>query len=92
MAGASAPENFNTHGATFQNCMKSFKELTNAAMINRKPERIALKTLNRAMTLQQALASYNVPSARNEEMAILNGMQLADQVPAGTILKIPERR
>lgn len=91
MAGASAPENFNKYSATFQQCMNSFNQLTDAGHLNRKPERISIKTISQATTLQQALAGYAVPAARYEEMAILNDMQLSDQLPAGSLLKIVDR-
>jgi predicted Zn-dependent protease len=91
MAGACAPENFQKHSSNFQTYMNSFKQLTDASKINMKPERISLKTINRTTTLQQALSSYSVPSSRYEEMAILNGMKLSDQITGGSIIKIIEK-
>jgi predicted Zn-dependent protease len=56
--------------------------------LNKKPERIRLKTLNSAITLEQALKNYGVPAARVKEIAILNGMELTQKLPKGTIIKI----
>lgn len=91
MAGASSPANFNSNRATFQNAISSFKTLTDATYLNRKPERISIKTISKNMTLQQALVSYGIPSARFEEMAILNGKQISDQLAAGSVIKIVDR-
>jgi predicted Zn-dependent protease len=71
--------------------MSSFKQLTDAGHLNRRPERISIKTISQATTLQQALAGYAVPAARYEDMAILNGMKLSDPLPAGSLLKIVDR-
>ena len=71
--------------------MQGFKVLTDAAMINRKPERVRLKTMAKATTLEQALRQFKVTDKRLEEMAVLNGMQLKDQLTAGTLIKVIER-
>ena len=90
MAGLSAPATFNNMAPTFQAAAESFKQLTDQAKINKKPERVRIKTLNKAMTLDQALTFYKTAAARKEEMAILNGMQLTDKLSAGTLIKVVE--
>jgi hypothetical protein len=40
------------------------------------------------MTLAQFLRQQNVPEARLEEYAILNGLTLSDQVSAGMLIKV----
>jgi predicted Zn-dependent protease len=60
-------------------------------MINRKPERVRIKTINTATTLDQALRTYKVPTTRLEELAILNGMKLTDRITPGTMIKVIER-
>lgn len=89
--GASAPQNFNTYSPTFQSVAQSYKRLTDVAKINIKPERVRLRTLNQSTTLQQALTNYGMPASRHEELAILNGMQLTDKLPSGTMIKIIQR-
>jgi predicted Zn-dependent protease len=88
LAGASAPANFEGYRSTFQKAMNSFNTLTDAAHLNKKAERISIKTTTRAMSFQQALVSYGIPSTRFEEMAILNGKQLTDQLSTGSMIKI----
>ena len=36
----------------------------------------------------QSLRGFGVPDKRLEEMAILNGLQLKDNLPSGTLIKI----
>jgi len=91
MAGASSPANFSGYSATFQNAMTSFRTLTDAAHLNRNPERISIKTTSKSMTVKQAFESYGITSSRFEEMAILNGKQLSDQLPTGSVIKIVDR-
>ncbi len=91
-AGVSAPQNFQQYAQLFQSYMQSFRTLTDPAKINIKPERITLQSVPRNMTFQQALGSWNIPTSRYEELAILNGMQVNQSVAAGTMIKIPVRR
>jgi predicted Zn-dependent protease len=62
--------------------------LTDASKINRKPERVRLRTTTQAATLEQVLRNYNTPQNRLQELAILNGMLLTDRVAAGTMIKV----
>ncbi|MER3465138.1 MAG: hypothetical protein C4329_12720 [Chitinophagaceae bacterium] len=69
--------------------MQGFRSLTDASKLNRKPERIHVRSVNRAGTLDQVLHNYGVTdSKRLEELAILNGMNLNDRVASGTLIKI----
>lgn len=88
LMGISTTNNFNNHFQTFTSSMQSFKQLTDTEKLNRQPERIRIVTVPKATTLAQALRSSNMPDARHNELAVLNGMQLNDQLPAGTMLKI----
>ena len=88
MLGVSTQADFNTYSQYFYNSMQVFRELTDISKLNKKPERIRIKTVNSNQTLAQALRSYNVPDRRNEEFAILNGMKLTDNLTSGTLIKI----
>ncbi len=91
MLGVSTAAEFNNFTSTFTGTMTSFQELTDPDKINRQPERISVKTVNQAGTLQQTLSRYNVPQDRMEEHAILNGMNLGDRVAQGGLIKVIER-
>ncbi|RYZ20085.1 MAG: peptidase M48 [Chitinophagaceae bacterium] len=87
MLGATSAQNFASYQGTFSGVMEGFRQLTDANKLNRKPERIRLRSVTGATTLRQALTTFGVPQARLEELAILNGMQLTDNLPAGTLIK-----
>lgn len=87
LVGATSAQNFGAYQSTFTSVMEGFRQLTDPAKLNRKPERVRLRSVAAATTLRQALTSFGVPSARLEELAILNGMQLSDNVSAGTLVK-----
>lgn len=88
MHGLSSKADFNNYFSSFQNTMKSFKQLTDTNMLNRQPTTIKIVTVNNTTTLQQALNSFNMPSSRHKELAILNGMELNTSISAGTMIKI----
>jgi len=64
--------------------------LTDPARLNRQPQRIAVKRLTQATTLQAALQGYNVAAALWPRIAWLNEMQLGDRLPVGQRIKIVE--
>jgi len=88
MLGVSTQSDFNIYSQYFSNSMQGFRELTDIAKLNKRPERIRIKTVTGNQTLAQAFRSYNVPDRRNEEFAILNGMKLTDNLTSGTLIKI----
>jgi predicted Zn-dependent protease len=91
MIGASGAADFNTYAPYFTNSMQSFRNLTDQAKINKKADRVRLKTVRTETTLEQALRSFNVPDRRLNELSILNGMNLKDRVPAGLFIKVIEQ-
>ena len=88
LIGVSSLADFNTYANTFAASMQNFRNLTDPAKLNKKPERVRVKSIKQASTLEQALRVSNVPQARFEEMAILNGMNLKDKIPAGGLIKV----
>ncbi|MBA2499312.1 MAG: M48 family metalloprotease [Chitinophagaceae bacterium] len=86
--GASGLNDFNNYSAAFNSTMQNFRPLTDASKINKKPERIRIKTVNANTTLEQALRSLNMPTSKMQELSILNGMNLNEQVAKGTLIKV----
>ena len=86
--GFSGQVQFNTYLPVFKNTMNKFKKLTDRRKINVKPAKLVIKKTTKRQTLRQALSGYRVPSDKLEEMAILNGRQLNDNIPANTQVKI----
>lgn len=90
MIGVTSSNNFNNYLPLFSSTMQSFRELTDANKLNRKPERVRIKTVKQSGTLDQALRSFNVPQKRLEEFSIVNGMKLTDRVAQGSLIKVME--
>jgi predicted Zn-dependent protease len=88
LAGLSAAQDFNRYFTTFTSSQESFKELTDQEKLNKKPERIRIKTTEASSTLEEILRTNGVEAKRFEELAILNGMKLSDRVEAGTMVKL----
>ncbi|MBC5992030.1 M48 family metalloprotease [Pontibacter cellulosilyticus] len=88
MMGITTAQLFDSYARLFTNTMESFKELTDAAKINKQPERIDIITVPRTTTLAQILQPYAKENKRLEEMAVLNGLQLQDRVEQGTLIKV----
>jgi predicted Zn-dependent protease len=86
--GVSNLSTFNSYTSYFSNTMQNFRPLTDAAKLNKKPERIRIKTVGTSTTLSQALRDFGMPQSRLEELAILNGMKLTDNVAKGTLIKV----
>jgi predicted Zn-dependent protease len=86
--GITSQADYQAYAGTFNSIMQSFRQLTDASKLNRQPERIRIKTVGQTATLQQILRGFNTPDRRLEELAILNGMRLTDQVSQGTLIKI----
>jgi predicted Zn-dependent protease len=89
--GVAGSRDFNNYANVFTYTMQNFKELRDLAKINKKPERVRLKTVSRTTTLEQALRGFKAPEKRLEEFAVLNGMKLKDNVTQGTLIKVIEQ-
>ena len=87
MLGMALAQDFNRYSRDVEYSIGSFAELRNQAYLNRQPERLKIVTNPRAQSLQQALLGAGVPQARLNEFAILNGMQLKDQMAQGMLFK-----
>ena len=71
--------------------MLSFDKLTDPSKINVKAKRISIKTVNKTSTLRSILQGYKINTSDGQnEHAILNGMELTDQLTAGTLIKVIE--
>jgi predicted Zn-dependent protease len=90
MIGASSQTDFNAYAQLFQSAMRTFGPLTDPSKINRQAERVRIKTVPQSGTLSQALTSLGVNQQRMEELAVLNGMTINDQVQRGMLIKVIE--
>jgi predicted Zn-dependent protease len=88
MYGISRQADFNTYFSSFQTTMKNFKNLTDPTKLNKQPNRIQIVTASRNGTLQNLLLQNGMMQDNLEELALINGMELTDNVTAGTMIKI----
>ena len=86
--GVSADTDFNTYSTAFESSMKSFSILVDASKINVKPKRILIKSVSRTGSLEDAFTYYGMKQDRMQELALLNNLELTDQVQAGKLIKI----
>jgi predicted Zn-dependent protease len=89
--GLSSPSLFDKYLNTFERTMKGFKELSDPKKINVKPDRIRLKTTKTAGTVESSLRSMGIPKDDLDDIALLNGMELKENLPANTLVKVIEK-
>ncbi len=89
--GVTTTDLYQGYRTNFASTVNTFKPLNDPAKLNVKPERVKIQQISRTTTLQEALLSFGIPQERLEEFAILNGMQLGDQVPQGMLIKTVAR-
>lgn len=87
MSGLAMAKNFNRYQRDMQGSIATFAELRDQSKLNRQPERIRIVNASRTMTLQQALTDAGIPQNRLNEFAVLNGMELNQQIAAGSLFK-----
>lgn len=91
LMGIAELSKFNSYQAAFLSTAQNFKSLTNSEKLNRKPEVIRIKTVPQQMTVQAAFQHFKMAASRFEELAVLNGMQLNEQLAKGTLIKVVEK-
>ncbi|MGC3945277.1 MAG: M48 family metalloprotease [Chryseolinea sp.] len=91
MMGISELSKFDGYQNTFISTVRGFKELRDPDKLNRKPDVLRIKAVPQNMTVESALRHFEMSEKRFEELAILNGMNLKDQLKKGTLLKIVGR-
>ncbi|MBD2720602.1 MULTISPECIES: M48 family metalloprotease [Hymenobacter] len=88
LLGVAAPADFPAYAPQFSSVAEGFQRLTDPDKLNRQPERIRIVKLKLRSNLRQALTTNGMTEKRLEELAILNGMQLNEQVNAGSLIKV----
>ncbi|NLO02190.1 MAG: M48 family metalloprotease [Bacteroidales bacterium] len=86
--GVSSEAEFASYRNSLEGIMKSFARLTDNSKLNVKPRRIFVKPAPRNATLANTFSSFGVPQAMMEELALLNNLELTDQVRSGKMIKI----
>ena len=87
MHGMSAKEDFDKYVNQFNGTMRNFKKLTDRSKIDVKPDRLKMITVRQSNTLKNVLTKAGMKQDQFRELALINGMKLSDQVPAGAMVK-----
>lgn len=82
---------YSQYSPTFSRTMGGFKNLDDPSKTNVKPEKLIVKTVTKAGSLKTVLKQFGTSDIELENQAVLNGMQLTDNVSAGTLIKIVVR-
>jgi len=78
--------NYGGYRAAMVAAQGSFSRVTDAAVLNRQPNRLRLVTLSRAMTLREFHAAY--PSVIPvEQVALINGVTVDESLARGRLVK-----
>ncbi|MBN3583610.1 M48 family metalloprotease [Algoriphagus aestuarii] len=88
LMGVTDISNFNSYQPVFSSTIRDFRELRDSEKLNRKPDIIKIKTVPNAMSLEAAFKYYGIPAERYEELSLLNGMLLTDQLNKGMLIKV----
>ncbi|TRX60883.1 M48 family metalloprotease [Fulvivirga sp. M361] len=86
--GITSASDFAQNRTVLNVAANSFQRLTDRSKLRRQPERIKIQTVSGTRLLQQQLANYGIKKSRYQELAILNGMELNDNVVKGTKIKL----
>jgi len=86
--GLAAEAGFTGFSKTLDAAMRSFSKLSDPVKLNIKPKRIKVKDVQRTSTLSETLKSLGVPEKQMNEIALLNNLELTNQVQKGKLIKI----
>ena len=86
--GLSDVANFGRYHNSFKQSMNGFKQLNDPSKINVKPDRLDIVAAKSDGTVDKALRALGVNQKDLSQIAILNGMELNDQIKSGELLKI----
>jgi predicted Zn-dependent protease len=89
--GLTSVERFQNYAPAFENTMRQFKELSDPKRIHVRPDRIRIRSGKATDTLENVLRSFGVPNEKLKEMALLNGKNLDQVIPANTLIKVAEK-
>lgn len=89
--GLSAGADFSSSYSTFKQVAENFRSLSDPDKLNRKPERVYVKSSPRDGSFREVITALGVPASRVEEAGILNGLKADDRVARGSLVKIISR-
>ena len=86
--GYTAPQTFGAFRSVFLQTMQGFGEIQDSRILNREPVRLTLETVSRRARFED-LIPRNLPAPfKPEDVALLNQVDLKQEIEPGRILKI----
>ncbi len=86
--GVASKDNFKNFSDKFKSTMQSFDKLTDPSKINVKPKKLLVKKAPKAGTLSDTFTALGVKKDDMANLALLNEMELTDNVAAGKLIKV----
>lgn len=86
--GLAAAGDFEGAYRNFRPVAENFQKLTDSEKINRKPERVQIKTVPRDGSFKEVMSTLGMPQNRLEELGVLNSLRPDDKVTRGSLIKV----
>ena len=86
--GFSSSTEFDNYQSTYTKTMSGFNQLKDKTKLNVKPDRLKIVNVKKAGPLKEVFNEFKVPMEEYEDIALLNGINLNDQVKVNTQLKL----
>jgi predicted Zn-dependent protease len=87
--GYTSPDAFASFRNIFLQTMTGFGEVRDARVLKRQPVRLAVQRADRTAPFRVFVPRELPPDMRPDDVAILNQVTLDQEIPRGTILKLP---
>ena len=85
---AAMQSDFPSYQYAINNTINSFRNLTDSRYLQRRPSRLSIRRVNGAQTLSSFLNMLGIPQQSWNQIAIINGMDLNQQLAANQLVKI----
>jgi len=86
--GLSAPGQLFAYDRQFSATAHGFDALTDESLMDVAPKKIEVRKVEKKSTLQEIFNAFGVPEEELENLSIINGMELSDEVEPGMRIKI----
>ena len=91
LLGIAPQASFSAYNRQLEQSEQSFRRLTDTRYLNREPTRVNVTRLSRNASIQSLISGRALPEGLTaEDIAIMNGVSLTDQISSGTTVKLPK--
>lgn len=88
--GVTTAKDFKSYQPLIESTLTSFAPMNDPAKINVRPKKVVVKTARTGGSVSQVLASLGVPQDKLKDIALLNNLELKDNIPSGKLIKTIE--